>query len=235
MIMWNCFDSGWQSEMEYTNGSFDPCSTYTFRVKARDLSANFNETDFSDPRSTTTATSGVDDLSPFPDPARWKATPRRIGGSGTNVTVAMEAYTASDESGVEYRFQEISGNPGGGFTSAWQDSPVYVLSGLSDVAPGFTYSFRTQTRDKSADQTETVWSTPLAHVQLFPPPQVREVPFPYGTIQAAITAATRAGTSQLPPDILVFMGVSSYVACVVWRLAEVSAPGLGPEGPPGCP
>ena len=196
----DAFDSGWQDSTVYYRGGYAEGTTYQFQVKARDKSDNQNETELSDPGSTTTA-AGVDNLPPAPNPADWKAAPRKIGGSGTNVTVAMEAYAALDEIGVdvEYRFEETSGNPGGGFTSGWQDSPVYIASGLSDVAPGFTYSFRVQVRDKSTGQNETAWSTPLAQIQLFPPPQVREVPFPYSTIQFAIDAANNGDTVIVHP------------------------------------
>ncbi|RKY12728.1 MAG: hypothetical protein DRP52_04370, partial [Planctomycetota bacterium] len=194
----NDFDCGWQDDPVYYQGGYDPNTAYQFQVKARDKSENQNETAFSDTKSTTTA-SGTDTLPPVPNPARWKAAPRRIGGSGTNVIVAMEATAALDEIGgaVEYRFEETSGNPGGGFTSVWQDSPVYMASGLSDVAPGYTYSFQVQVRD--ANDNPTAWSTPLAEVQLFPPPQVREVPFPYSTIQAAIDAASNGDTVIVHP------------------------------------
>ncbi|MHC4951863.1 MAG: hypothetical protein ACYTEU_12910, partial [Planctomycetota bacterium] len=146
---------------------------------------------------------GADDVSPpTPNPAEWKAAPRKIGGSGANVTVAMEASAASDESDVEYRFKETSVNPGGGFTSAWQDNPVYSVSGLSEVAPGYTYSFQVQVRDKSAGQNETAWSTPPAQVKLFPAPQNRYVPSPtYGTIQAAINACNNGDTVIVRADL----------------------------------
>ncbi|RKY03753.1 MAG: hypothetical protein DRP56_10840, partial [Planctomycetota bacterium] len=190
------FDSGWQDEPVYYRGGYAEGTTYQFRVKARDEEEN--ETAYSSDPNTTTA-SGTDTLPPVPNPAQWKAAPRKIGGSGTNVIVAMEAFAALDEisGGVEYRFEETSGNPGGGFTSVWQDSPVYMASGLSDTAPGYTYSFQVQVRD--ANDNPTAWSTPLANVNLFPPPQVREVPFPYATIQAAINAASNGDTVIVHP------------------------------------
>jgi hypothetical protein len=42
----------------------------------------------------------------------------------------MTATTASDPSGVEYNFDETSGNPGG-TDSGWQDSTSYADTGLN--------------------------------------------------------------------------------------------------------
>jgi hypothetical protein len=200
------FDSDWVSERVYYRGGYAEGTDYYFRVKARNVVTEPDEepleTEWSEVAMATTD-SGADNLPPYPDPAEWKAAPRKIGGSGANVTVAMEAYTASDEIGVdvEYRFKELSGNPGGGFTSNWQDSPVYIVSGLSEVAPGYTYSFQVQVRDKSAEQNETGWSTPPAQVKLFPPPRELDVPFPYGTIQDAINAANNGDKIVVQPGI----------------------------------
>ena len=196
----DAFDKGWQDSPVYYQGGYAEGTTYQFRVKARDKSEGQNETAYSEIAETTTA-SGTDNLPPAPDPARWKAAPRKIGGSAANVSVGMEAYNALDEigTGVEYRFEETSGNPGGGFMSVWQDSPVYIASGLSEVAPGYTYSFRVQVRDKSPNQNETAWSTQSADIDLFPPPRTLEVPYPYATIQGAINAANNGDTVIIHP------------------------------------
>ncbi|MBN1788166.1 MAG: PASTA domain-containing protein [Sedimentisphaerales bacterium] len=46
--------SGWQASTTYNAGSLNPSTLYTFRVKARDLSPNNNETGFSSEESATT-------------------------------------------------------------------------------------------------------------------------------------------------------------------------------------
>jgi hypothetical protein len=63
----------------------------------------------------------------------------------------MTATTATDPSGVEYYFEEISGNPGGG-DSGWQDSPTYVDTGLE---PDTDYSYVCKARDKSPNKNQT--------------------------------------------------------------------------------
>ena len=67
----------------------------------------------------------------------------------------MAATTASDPSGVEYYFEETSGNPGG-TDSGWQDSVNYTDSGLNADTE---YRYRVKARDKSTDQNETSWSS----------------------------------------------------------------------------
>jgi hypothetical protein len=47
-------DSGWQDSPTYTDTGLKPKTTYTYRVKARDKSANQNETGWSSPASATT-------------------------------------------------------------------------------------------------------------------------------------------------------------------------------------
>jgi hypothetical protein len=67
----------------------------------------------------------------------------------------MTATTASDPSGVEYYFDEISGNPGG-TDSGWQDDPTYEDTGLQ---PNTGYAYQVSARDKSANQNVTVPSS----------------------------------------------------------------------------
>ncbi|MEM9236130.1 MAG: fibronectin type III domain-containing protein, partial [Verrucomicrobiota bacterium] len=87
---------------------------------------------------------------PTPDPMTWISPPVPQGAS----SAAMAATPANDPWGVEYYFEETSGNPGGD-DSDWQDSPNYTDSGLQ---PGNTYTYRVKARDKSPQQNETGWS-----------------------------------------------------------------------------
>ena len=50
----DCHDSGWQSSASYEDTGLEPGTTYTYTVKARDLSAGQNETAASDVGSATT-------------------------------------------------------------------------------------------------------------------------------------------------------------------------------------
>ena len=85
-----------------------------------------------------------DSSPPLPSPMTWEEWP-----SSTNATtIRMVATSATDTSGVEYYFEETSGNSGG-TDSEWQASTSYVDTGLS---PNETYSYRVQARDQSANQ-----------------------------------------------------------------------------------
>ncbi|MHC5062194.1 MAG: hypothetical protein ACYTFK_14110, partial [Planctomycetota bacterium] len=102
-----------------------------------------------------TCTLPTDTTPPTPDPMTWATAP----AGSTSTAIAMTATTATDQSGVEYQFDETSGNPGG-TDSGWQDSTSYTDSGL-DPSPT-QYCYRVQARDKSVNQNTGGWSTPNA-------------------------------------------------------------------------
>ena len=77
----------------------------------------------------------------------WATVPYATGSS----SIAMIATTASDESGVEYFFDETSENPGGD-DSGWQDETSYQDSGLD---PNTEYTYQVKAHDKSTNHNET--------------------------------------------------------------------------------
>ena len=93
---------------------------------------------------------GDDITPPNPDPMTWAVEPSSSGDS----QIVMTATTATDGGGVEYYFEETSGNPGGA-DSGWQDSPVFAASGLQATT---SYTYRVKARDKSPNANETDWS-----------------------------------------------------------------------------
>jgi hypothetical protein len=147
-------NSGWQDSPIFEDTGLQPNTSYTYTVTARDKSANQNATAASTTESATTDALLPDTSPPNPDPMTWVTTPNATGSTSIN----MVASTATDPSGVEYYFEETSGNPGG-TDSAWQTSPNYTDSGLSADTE---YSYRVKARDKSADQNETNWSSTLS-------------------------------------------------------------------------
>lgn len=95
-----------------------------------------------------------DTAAPVPNPMSWSSLPAAAGPSG----ITMTATTATDASGVEYFFDETSGNPGG-TDSGWQDSPIYIDTGLD---PNTAYTYTVTARDKSANQNTTTASAPAS-------------------------------------------------------------------------
>jgi DNA-binding beta-propeller fold protein YncE len=93
----------------------------------------------------------IDTTPPSPDPMEWAMEPHATGPD----TIAMTATTTTDPSGVEYHFEETTGNPGGD-NSGWQDNREYTDMGLN---PKTQYCYRVRARDKSANANETGWST----------------------------------------------------------------------------
>jgi hypothetical protein len=142
-------DSGWQDPANYSDTGLTPDSQYCYEVTARDKSVNQNETA---PSSNQCATTDAEETTPpDPDPMTWATVPYSIGSSA----IAMVATTATDASGVEYYFDEITGGRGAD-DSGWQDSDSYTDSGL-DADTQYTYNVTA--RDKSANQNETAPST----------------------------------------------------------------------------
>ncbi|MHC5061130.1 MAG: CotH kinase family protein, partial [Planctomycetota bacterium] len=143
-------DSGWQTDTSYSDTGLIPDTQYTYRVKARDMSVNRNETGWSTPQSA--ITDPPDTQAPTPDPALWASVPMAIGP----FSISMMAAEAVDDFDVEYYFEETSGNEGGS-DSGWQSDRLYTDQLL---APQTQYTYRVKARDMSPQQNETEWSVP---------------------------------------------------------------------------
>jgi hypothetical protein len=143
-------DSGWQDSPTYEDTGLNDRTQYTYTVRARDLSSNYNVTADSEERSATTQ----DGTAPDPDPMTWATVPYATGP----YSIAMVATTATDPNGVQYYFTETSGNPGGS-DSGWQDSPTYEDTGLNDRTE---YKYTVKARDLSTNFNETVPSAEAA-------------------------------------------------------------------------
>jgi len=143
-------DSGWQASASNTDTGLSASTQYCYEVTARDQSVNLNETA---PSSNQCATTDAppDTTPPTPDPMTWASAPAAASSS----QIDMTASTASDPSGVEYSFDETSGNPGA-TDSGWQSSASYSDTGL-DADTQYTY--RVRARDLSVNQNATAWST----------------------------------------------------------------------------
>ena len=109
------------------------------------------------------ALASSDTTAPTPNPTTWAIPPTVVGNA-----ITMTATTASDPSGVQYYFDEVSGN---GHSSVWQDSPTYTDAGLTNL----TYVYRVKVRDKSPNHNETAYS---ASVSAYPPDATPPTPNP---------------------------------------------------------
>lgn len=182
-------DSGWQSSPTYTDTALSTGVTYTYAVKAHDMSNNQNETAWSVEQS---AEPEADTTPPQPNPMTWAEVPDAISG----YTITMTAATATDVSGVEYYFECADGD---GHDSGWQDSPTYTDTGLQ---PATQYGYRVRARDKSPEQNMTSWSE--ISYEVTPDPEAVSPAAAYwmfdetsGTVAHDVTGnATLAGTLQ---------------------------------------
>lgn len=143
-------DSGWQDSPVYIDVGLQDNTEYTYRVKARDMSLNRNETAWSSPKSTVTPIE-TDHQPPVPRQPGWAVPPTVIDRN----SIRMEVAPASDPEGndpVEYYFHVVN-DPA--LDSGWQRSTVYLVTGLDYETE---YTIAVKARDSSANKNETEWS-----------------------------------------------------------------------------
>jgi len=140
-------DSGWQAGTTYTDSGLDDSTEYCYRVKARDGLGW--EGEWSAPACAVV----LEDTTPPACAADcWPTWPYESAPG----EISTDLGIATDPSGVEYCFEETSGNPGGD-DSGWQDAPEYTDTGLLDSTQ---YCYRAKIRDKSTNRNETDWFGP---------------------------------------------------------------------------
>jgi hypothetical protein len=205
-------DSGWQNSPFYEDTGLDDLTTYGYRVKARDRSINYNQTAWSVVIEYATTEDGTP---PTPDPMTWVIMPFAEWATWAD----MIATAASDPSGVEYYFAELSGNSGGS-DSGWQDSRVYTDTGL---AAETLYTYTVKARDKSINQNETMPSTAESVTTPPPrPPLASDVISPtHMNVPVTITLDVIDDGLPNPPAIL------SYIITSLPENGSLSDPGAG--------
>jgi len=109
---------------------------------------NSQKVDFIDYSAFAKDWTGPDWQSPAPDPT-WVTAPTTMSSDDT---ITMTVSVASDESGVEYYFNNITDPT---HDSGWQASTAYTDTGLD---PDTQYTYQVRARDKSHYQNETAWS-----------------------------------------------------------------------------
>ena len=119
-------DSGWQSSPVFIDTNLQPETQYSYQVKARDTSENFNETAFSAPASATTAAAGAAAIiyEPFADGD--PTLPGNTAGTGLSGTWSA---TAS-------RFAVNSGSLSWGSLPTTGNKVAYVPTGNAGFSVG---------------------------------------------------------------------------------------------------
>ena len=144
-------DSGWQDSNVYNDTGLAKGTEYTYRVVARDKSANQNENAWSTSESATTLADAT-----APDPIEWGVEPRAIGSH----TIIMTADIATAEPGAQYYFSNVTDSL---HDSGWQSSEFYEDTGLD---PNVMYTYRVKIRDTyenvSTDSADASAKTALA-------------------------------------------------------------------------
>ena len=157
-----------------------------------------------------------DTTAPNPDPMTWSVLPYATG----ETSISMEATTASDVSGVEYYFANLT-DPA--HDSGWQTSITYNDTGLSAST---AYSYTVTARDLSSNQNQTAASSVQSATTETPMVTVPDV---LGIDQvSAQSAITTAGLS---------VGVisQSFSNTVAAGNVMSQTPGGGTSAPVGSP
>jgi len=180
-------DSGWQDSSSYTDSGLESGTEYSYRVKARNK-GNKVATEFSEIRSAVTLSG------PSPDPMTWSAEPAATGHDA--ITMTATAASSSDGTGVEYFFEEVSGNAGGS-DSGWQDNPSYTDTGLTG---GTTYCYRLKARNKG-NKLETGFSEQrCATTAEAPAPTPDPMTWAIAPVATSAESITMTATTGSPGD-----------------------------------
>jgi pectin methylesterase-like acyl-CoA thioesterase len=118
-------------------------TTYYWRVDEKNSAGTTTGTVWSFVTSAT-----LDGTPPTPDPLTWSVEPMALSIS----SITMTATTATDDSGVEYRFVNVTD---ANHNTGWQSSPVFTDTGLDNDK---TYTYKVCARDKSMNHNATAFS-----------------------------------------------------------------------------
>ncbi|MEW6073567.1 MAG: S8 family peptidase [Planctomycetota bacterium] len=135
-------DSGWQSSTTYVDTGLSPSTTYTYQVKARDQSANLNETGWSSAESATTnPQTGWVQLTYDDFESGW--------GSYTDGGADCSRYTGGTHAHQGVAAADIQDNSG-------TSSSFYYTSGRDVHTPGYTqikveFWFKAVSMDNSSE------------------------------------------------------------------------------------
>ncbi|MBW8002184.1 MAG: family 16 glycosylhydrolase [Planctomycetes bacterium] len=139
-------NSSWQTSTSYTDSGLNASTQYTYSVQMRDSLGN---TGAASSGANATTDTPPDVTAPTPNPMTWSVLPYATG----ETSISMTATTASDTSGVEYYFANLT-DPA--HDSGWQASSVYNDTGLTAAT---SYSYTVTARDMSVNQNQGGAST----------------------------------------------------------------------------
>jgi hypothetical protein len=169
--------SNWQADKTYTDTGLSSGTQYSYRVKVRNKT-NHLETKFSQIRSATTLSP------PNPNPMTWATAPNAT--SYNTITMQATVAVSTDGTGVEYLFDETSGNPGGS-DSLWQDSATYTDTGLSGET---NYCYTVKARNKGNKLETQLSEQRCATTPAAPAPTPNPMTWPWATVPVATSYDT---------------------------------------------
>jgi hypothetical protein len=94
----------------------------------------------------------LDSTPPSPDPMEWSLEPEAVSKS----SITMTATTATDDSGVEYKFINVTDT---NHSTQWQAGPTFTDTGLENNK---VYTYKVIARDKSLNHNQTAYSAEVS-------------------------------------------------------------------------
>lgn len=210
------WSSNWQDEREYEPEGLEPDTEYFFSVRARDSMNNVTKWSVEASAVTGEVQFADDNTPPVPDPMTWFELPAAI----SDTSIGMIASTATDQSGVEYGFWNITLDPAGTQID-WQDEPNFIDT---DLAPDTTYAYRCAARDKSLLSNTTEWSDPPAAATTLPAGTEPDTEPPVTGVHADIYKAAFEDTGGFNPDAVYVSGEGYYHTMTAVAATDATGP-----------
>jgi predicted outer membrane repeat protein len=175
----DCHDCNWQADTIYEDSGLDPCTTYAYRVKARDKSTAKNQTGWSVQVSAITLAGGqgpntpptIDTNAPMPNPSQWASVPQILQGLDPNYPSGMwyhrmTAVTATDDSPpVMYYFEGLYGGMGsGGWITFPSGQPATYVAGPF-LTENRDSAYRVYTKDSATPANNVGTASPTYHLR----------------------------------------------------------------------
>nr|QDY92650.1 hypothetical protein fos2004AM_00019 [uncultured Planctomycetota bacterium] len=190
-------DSSWQSSQDYTDYGLAVNTSYTYRVSARDSSANQNETNPSVNRSIYTLANVP--ASPILSNETDSSLDLNVqpNGNPSNTLFAVQCSSTVDPA-WNGQYVDASGNPSA--SEVWQSDTSWGTTTVVDLLPGTEYCFHVKARN--ANQIETAFSSQSCASTSSPSDTTPPTPDPmsFSTLPYAVSATSISMTATLATD-----------------------------------
>ncbi len=152
-------DSGWIASPTYVDSDLEPNNTYTYRVKVRDVSVPYLESQWSTSQSVTITETLVVDTTPPGLPAvLWVVQPINTGSSPYYHTMTINEFIETVSLPVQYKFEcSNSTHTSGWITGVAGQTITYTTPNPVGYQYKQYYTWRVRARDAAGNETVSAW------------------------------------------------------------------------------